>query len=560
MLDEDARLRELIDKGTIATYSWKRQPNGELWLLADLRLGQRTQAVEVRFPPRYPGECPSMRPIPYGKRLSDHQFGGDGVLCLELGPDNWHARFMAADLLQSAWVLLALETINTVEPIPIPSRHVDTLGMTVRSNFYRLLLTRDVLRAIDVSGSVVPIEYCAFFEDAALVFWITHVPSGNAVTGLPPRIAERDRKAGLAVRLPDDAAPPPNDVEGFRAYLRGVGVPDEEAAKTTGLVLLTTASDALARYVPDAADQPVRKVAVIAATGTTEERIGATAAATLEASVAIVGLGSLGSKLAASLVRSGVRTVTTVDGDVLLPVNVVRHEADFRHVGLMKTEAAAARMRDVASSPISLTHFDHDVVDGSNPSIHVQTTEALRATDLIIDATASADAFNFLADLASEEQRPLVWGEIFAGGLGGYVAYAVPGMTPCPSCVRSAFLAHLTEWPPAPRATDRPYGALTAEGPIVATDADVSVIAGALTNLALRVLLREIDGRDTIIVIGLRRGWIFSAAFESRALPVRSDDFSCDRCWTKPSAADPSTLADVERLLSNADAAGSNQP
>jgi molybdopterin/thiamine biosynthesis adenylyltransferase len=560
VLDEDTRLRELVDKN-IASYEWQRQPSGDLWLIADLRLGQRTQTVELRFPTRYPGECPAMRPIPYGTRLSDHQFGGDGVLCLELGPDNWHARFMAADLLWSAWKLLALETINTIEPIPIPSRHVDTLGILVRGNVYRLVLTPEALRAVDVSGSVVPIEYCAFAEDAAVVFWITHAPAGALVDGLPPRVAERTRKTGLAVRVADDAPTAPSDVEGFRAYLRTAGVADEEAAKLTGLVVLTTATNVLARYVPDGADASVKKVAVIvAATGAAEERIGAAAAASVKAKIAVVGLGSLGGKVCTSLVRSGVRTVAAIDGDVLLPANLLRHDVDFTHAGLMKTEAAAARMRDVASSPITVTEYDHDVVDGSNPSIHVQTTDALRAADLIVDATANPDAFNFLADLASQERRPLVWGEIFAGGVGGYVAYAAPDLTPCPSCVRAAFLAHLEELPPAPRAADRPYGALTADGPIIATDADVMVLAGAVTNVAQRILAGDLEGTKPIVVIGLRRGWIFETAFETRTFAVRRDDFSCDRCWTKPGAPDDAILAEVERLLTSSDAPHPNQP
>ena len=45
--------------------------------------------------------------------------------------------------------------------------------------------------------------------------------------------------------------------------------------------------------------------------------------------VGIVGLGSLGSKIAVSLARSGLRRFLLVDDDVLLPENICRHELSW---------------------------------------------------------------------------------------------------------------------------------------------------------------------------------------------------------------------------------------
>ncbi len=42
--------------------------------------------------------------------------------------------------------------------------------------------------------------------------------------------------------------------------------------------------------------------------------------------VAIVGIGSVGSKIAVSLARSGVRNFVLVDDDILAPQNLVRHQ------------------------------------------------------------------------------------------------------------------------------------------------------------------------------------------------------------------------------------------
>ncbi len=549
LLDEDARLRELVGK-TIARYTWQRRPDDSIWLTADL-LVKTTQTVEIRFPDRYPGECPAMRPVPYGTRLSSHQFGGDGVLCLELGPDNWHSRYMAADLLISAWKLLALEFINTVEPTPIPSRHVHTLGMEVRYQVWRLIVGTGARRALEANAAVVEFRYACVVEDTAVIFWITEAPSGAPVDGVPPMIGARETTPGLAVRVTDSAALPPTDVAAFRTYLEHSGVAAEAVAALSGLVLITTSATVHARYVPASA-AAVQNVVLIPddRAEAPERRPTAVAVEVSGARVAIVGLGSLGSKVAVSLARSGVTHFVLVDGDVFLPENAGRHDADYGLAGLLKVEAAAARIRRVASAPVSIEMFTHDVADGSNPAVHEKTVAAIANATLVLDATANADAFNFLADLTSETQRPFTWGEVFPGGLGGYIAYATPQDTPCPSCVRSAFLAHADEWPPAPRDAAEPYAVPRGTGqPIAATDADVTVLAGALTGLALRLLTHDLDGLAPVTLLGLRRGWIFEQAFDTRQIQVRTDDFACLRCWQVPAAPESTLQAQAEALL-----------
>ncbi|MCG5486834.1 MAG: ThiF family adenylyltransferase [Sinorhizobium meliloti] len=48
--------------------------------------------------------------------------------------------------------------------------------------------------------------------------------------------------------------------------------------------------------------------------------------------VAIVGAGSVGSKVAEMLLRSGIDTLRIFDGDVFLPGNLERHVLDWREV------------------------------------------------------------------------------------------------------------------------------------------------------------------------------------------------------------------------------------
>jgi hypothetical protein len=57
-----------------------------------------------------------------------------------------------------------------------------------------------------------------------------------------------------------------------------------------------------------------------------------------EIRVGIVGLGSLGSKIAVSLARSGVRKFLLIDDDILMAGNLCRHELSWASVGMHKAD------------------------------------------------------------------------------------------------------------------------------------------------------------------------------------------------------------------------------
>ena len=61
--------------------------------------------------------------------------------------------------------------------------------------------------------------------------------------------------------------------------------------------------------------------------------------------VGVVGLGSGGGFVALSLAMSGVGKFVLIDDDTLEAINVVRHVADLRDVGLPKPEAVADLIR-----------------------------------------------------------------------------------------------------------------------------------------------------------------------------------------------------------------------
>jgi hypothetical protein len=155
-----------------------------------------------------------------------------------------------------------------------------------------------------------------------------------------------------------------------------------------------------------------------------------------------------------------------------------------------------------------------------------------------------------LAMVASNARRPLVWGEVFGGGLGGMVASAHPEHGPCPRCVRAGFLDRAREWPTAPgRDAGAPYEGGEGE-PVPAIDADVEHIASTLTTRVVDVLADR-GRRPAVALVGLRAGWIFDGP-QVVPVHVREDDWSCDRCWSPEAEPDPQATAVAERLFSGA--------
>ncbi len=112
--------------------------------------------------------------------------------------------------------------------------------------------------------------------------------------------------------------------------------------------------------------------------------------------VGIVGCGSLGSKVAVSLARSGVGKFLLIDDDILLPDNLVRNDLDWREVGTHKADSVAVKIQLV--NPMAERAVRKHRLGGQEASGSVETLiEHLGTCDLIIDATADPAVFNYLS-------------------------------------------------------------------------------------------------------------------------------------------------------------------
>lgn len=517
--------------------------DGSVAILANIAAHGHTYAVRLTYPAHFPFAPPAVRPVEAGQRWSGHQYL-DGTLCLEWGPDTWRSDVTAAQVLESVHRLLDLENpLGEGQVTVAPSRHKVTQGQSIRGRSSRVYISHDLVDEFIPRlpvGTFGSFSGRFFFQsDSATLLvqdfrpipgpetWIdSAIPA--SVQGDPKRfnltrgvfavvertgitweteILQRLYEVTLAVvasspkaETSDEGTTDRPDVFLLAEYDRGI-----RCFWAFDGQVSTENEFAVVHSAPDRPRTPVE----LAELGGKK--------------IAIVGLGSLGARMALSLARMGARNFLLVDDDILLPENLCRHPLDWTSVGRHKVDAVADAIRRLVPG-VRVDVSRLNLTGQENVASLNGLLKRLGKRDVIIDMTASPDVFNLLTAVAVADKKPLLWAEVFAGGIGGLVARSCPGKDPDPQVMRAA-LAQYTAAQPAPEfATTTDYGAVGREGEVfVASDADVEVIAAHATGLAVdSVFAREPSlYPNSMYLIGLKRDWVFEAPFHT--IPVATD-------------------------------------
>lgn len=482
-------------------------------------------AHQVEYPVRlvYPDQFPSVpawvEPQDPEAKWSNHQYGAGGTLCLELRPDNWSPAATGADVLRSAYNLLDTENpLGEGEHGEVESGH--SVGAIQRYDWQ----TEPVI----VSLACLVRLMVGTAEDARAVRWrVEDEWWPMLVTDSADRAAGRQPPGfdfgSLRVEVPLVVvrSPPPTGTPADRASLAAtLGIElDPEQYKSGVIVIAATDDDAVAFY--SLSPDKVERRRWLWLTGKPGDR-SARAADAREKKVAIVGCGSVGSKVAESILRSGIHRLVLVDGDVFLPENLERHTLDWRDVGARKCKAVKRRLLQVVP-----TAFIHVIAANLNwqrsAKVQAESIEAIANCDLIIDATGDAPTSLMLGSVAAENSKPFVSVEVFEGGLGCAIGRAIPARDPAFIDGRARYLAYCEEQRVEPPASgSRPYEALAGEGAtVVADDSAVTITAGHCARVALDILDDAVQPEDAAwLLLGFKRGWLFTGHGHSLALDV----------------------------------------
>ena len=128
---------------------WSVDDQIRLTLTFDIVVGRKCFPLRLIFHNTFPASPPSVRPADSETRLSDHQYGAGGDLCLDIRNDNWTPDIKGADMIESARRLLEIEMPgDDGEPVRAPSAHDFPAMLSLRSHqtrFYVDPLARLVL-------------------------------------------------------------------------------------------------------------------------------------------------------------------------------------------------------------------------------------------------------------------------------------------------------------------------------------------------------------------------------------------------------------------------------
>jgi len=475
--------------------------------------------VRLIFPDQFP-EVPAWVEPQDDVKWSPHQYG-KGTLCLQLRPDNWVASATGADVLRSAYELFLIE-----DPLGdgagkqrAPSEHSIGELQAYDWNANPVLISAGCLERLR-SGETKDLRALRWlgFDDVWPI--MVHDEQDRKSARRPPGPDINTWRFEIPAYFSTSAVPA---VISDRASLTTEGGFDIALSFETGPAVVLFANDEslTAFHLLDEGKPHRRNVFVLP--DHTDARSGR-ATTDQQKRIAIVGAGSVGSKLAESLVRSGAVLLTIVDGDVMLPGNLERHTLDWRDVGFRKVHGLKRRLLNIAPGS------DIEVVDVNlswqrSARTHAWQVAAIADCSVIVDATGDAATALFLGAIAAANNRAFVSLEVFEGGIGGLVASCLPERDPPFVVARAAFLNWCAEQGvEVPKSGDRGYEALAADGSvIVADDAAVSMTA----SHAARVVLDIIDGQpaeqqSAWLLLGYKKAWLFEGHGHTRRMSVGS--------------------------------------
>ncbi|GGA02846.1 ThiF family adenylyltransferase [Dyella caseinilytica] len=510
--------------------------NGNLRLEQEfeVNLGHRQVAFILRYPDSFPFSPPSVFPRDEQYRLSGHQYGPGGELCLEYRADNWSPEFKGWQLVQSAYNLLSGENPAPGERGEVPSAHALTEGQRTRTSASRLVMNSNLAVVFEALPEGFPITGDAYvnIRSQNRVFFITSLGEAGRFyndESVPALIREDGLQRTVRITRVDAAAmlPDTETREVFVATAAPLGWQPEDqlfVVLQDGEIVVYRVYDTWVDNVTVLPPEPN-----VARSGHDHEPLNAKR-------VGMVGCGSLGSKVAAMLARVGVVDFVLVDDDLFLPGNVERNDLDWRDVGLHKASAVGEKLQRIRTG-VKTNVLRRQLGGQESSTASEGTMAALSHCDLIFDATANPVAANILSQFAT--RIPVVWAEIYAGGVGGMIARHRPGKEPPMDLMRRAVDNWFREKDvPVPRA-DVDYGQRQGDVTMIADDADVSAIAAPATRLAIDTLLAREPSYfpNSMYIIGLSPCPLFEQPFVTYPIDLPEP----------PPVAEAPALSDDER-------------
>jgi integrative and conjugative element protein (TIGR02256 family) len=122
----------------------------------------------------------------------------------------------------------------------------------------------------------------------------------------------------------------------------------------------------------------------------------------VEKRLVVIGVGALGSTSVMNLARAGQSNWDLIDGDFVLPHNLVRHAAPGVSVGFSKADVLRQEINEIFGKDLARSH--HSIIIGNGSDARV--VEVIRNAERVLDFSASVPVARWLA-FNDEIQAPI---------------------------------------------------------------------------------------------------------------------------------------------------------
>jgi len=275
-------------------------------------------------------------------------------------------------------------------------------------------------------------------------------------------------------------------------------------------------------------------------------------------SVVIIGLGTLGSKIAIELARNGVKNLILFDNDYYKPENVARGIGPYFFVGKPKSDVVEQMIREI-SPAISVIGFHNSPL---NPIIKEKFIDILKKVDLVICAIDSELDEIEIQKICVENEVPAIYTIALDHGHYGRIYRVIPSISPCTECIKRQIETDPAKFPALDTTeTDEPQIANNFnpyEHPgVPGINVFISEIALKTVQLSLQTLARDSKLQEYFpappsdhLLISNKKGWIFDAPYQVRYLEFQKLE-DCPICGKLDEKADKKikTNEEIQSLL-----------
>lgn len=392
----------------------------------------------------------------------------NGAMCLKWGQDNWNKDITFVELLENLYELLLAEN-------PLGKRHG-------KSESGDLFTFGQQLKRLGSCSILLPYGFEKFKNKEGVIKWAMKDGAYNSLTFIVTDIDE------------DHIYNAPSDAYKIKYYILPFRRKDTTLSEVKGAIGFNEKNNSMVVFYQDGyadlflnaskeedpylleymfKDYEIRKRIEI------DDSV-------FEKRIAIIGIGSVGSRVTLDLARAGFKNFYLVDDDVMLPYNVIRHELTNDNVGEYKVNAIKKIiLKEINEN--AMVETSTLAMTGQESSTSTERfLESCSESSLIIDCTASDTLLLTLSEMTKEKNIPVISGTVIPGGLGNIIIIKKTNDIDLESILASYYewLSGKTIF--AKRVND--YTSTIDDQSFSATMSDCSILSGLIGKAAISIL------------------------------------------------------------------------